>query len=156
METKFDIKIITPSTSVEEVIELSYLSGPSDKKHYKKLMLGFIANSIGSSPDLDKGIVYGLYKGKKLFASARIKQDEYTSSVVSIEYVAVKPEYKGQGLGTIFMKGLFHEIKKRWKKKVVMLATGDSKAFYEKVGMILFSELKGLDYPRYYMYKLLD
>lgn len=155
MKTKFDIKIITLKTSVNDIIELSYLSGPSETKRYVKLMLGFIANSLSSSPDLDKGIIYGLYKGGKLFASARIKQDEYTSSVVSIEYVAVKPEYKGQGLGTIFMKGLFNEIKKRWKKKVVMLATGESRGFYEKIGMKLFSELKGLDYPRYYMYKLL-
>ncbi len=155
MKTKFDVKIITPTTSIDEIVELSYLSGPSNKKNYKKLMLGFIANSLSVSPDLDKGIVYGLYKDGKLFASARIKQDEYTSSVVSIEYLAVKPEYKGKGLGTIFMKGLFCEIKKRWKKKVVMLATGESKVFYEKIGMKLFSELKGLDYPRYYMYKLL-
>jgi GNAT superfamily N-acetyltransferase len=148
------VRIITPTTPTKEIIALSYLSGPSSKKHYQKIMTGFIANSLSRSPDLDLGIVYGLYQGELLIASARIKQDEYTATAVSIEYVAVKPEYQGQGLGAIFMKGLFKEIKGTWKKKIAMLATGDERAFYEKVGMSLFSELKGKGgFSRFYMYK---
>ncbi len=154
--TDFEVKIITPETSVDEIIALSFLSGPSDEMHYKKIMLGFIANSLSTTPDLDRGIVYGLYKGEFLIASARIKQDEYTSCAVSIEYVAVKPEYRGQRFGERFMNGLFKEIQERWKKKLVMLATGESKGFYEKLGMKLLGELPGLEYPRFYMCKLLD
>ena len=156
METKLSVKIITSETSTDEIIELSVLSGPSNEEHYKKLMKGFIANSLSPFPDLDQGIVYGLYDGKKILASARIKQDEYTSTIVSIEYLAVKPSYKGQGFGTIFMMGLFKEIKERWGKKIAMLATGESKMFYEKTGMKIFGELKDkVGHTRFYMYKLL-
>ena len=156
MKTEFDIKIITAETLPEEIIELSLLSGPSDEEHYRKLMKGFIANSLSANPDLDLGIVYGLYDEENLIASARIKQDEYTHSAASIEYVAVKPEYRGQGMGTIFLHGLFKEIKEVWKKDVVMLSTGGERVFYEKAGMSLFGELKETSSsPRFYMYKLL-
>lgn len=156
MNTELEVRIITPETSVEEVIELSLLSGPSDEKHYRKLMAGFIANSLSTSPDIDLGIVYGLYNGEKLIVSARIKQDEYTASAASIEYVAVRPEYRGQGFGKIFLQGLFKEIKERYKKDAVMLATEDERGFYEKTGMSLFGELKRISgSPRFYMYKLI-
>ncbi len=156
MKTKLDIKIITTETSIEEIVELSILSGPSDEEHYKKLMNGFILNSLSSSPDLDLGIVYGLYDNEKLIASARIKQDEYTATAVSIEYVAVKPEYRGQGFGKLFLHGLFREIKERWNKDIAMLATGDEKAFYEKTGMNLLGDLVNKSgSSRFYMYKLL-
>ncbi|MEI8223793.1 MAG: GNAT family N-acetyltransferase [bacterium] len=151
------VKIIISTTPIEEIIELSYLSGPSDNKHYQKIMAGFIANSLSASPDLDLGIVYGLYEGENLIASARIKQDEYTSTAVSIEYVAVKPEYRGKGLGATFMKGLFKEIKERWGKKIVMLATGESRPFYDKIGMSLLGEMTNKDEgSRFYMYEWLD
>lgn len=151
---KFKTKIIITSTPAQEIIDLSYLSGPSNKKHYRKIMAGFIANSLSLSPDLDLGIVYGLYQGETLIASARIKQDEYTATAVSIEYVAVKPMYRGQGLGAIFMKGLFKEIREVYNKKIAMLATGDERVFYEKVGMSLLGEIKGeRGFSRFYMYK---
>ncbi len=154
--TDFEVKIMIPKTSVDEIIELSFLSGPSDEMHYKKIMLGFIANSLSAAPDHDLGIIYGLYKGEDLIASARIKQDEYTAPAVSIEYVAVKSEYRGQHLGEKFMQGIFKEIKELWNKKYAILATGESKGFYEKIGMQVLGELPGMQYPRYYMYKKLD
>ena len=153
-KSSLEIKIITPETSAGEIIELSLLSGPSDEAHYKKLMLGFIANSLSKECDLDKGIVYGLYSGNELVASTRLKQDEYTFDAVSIEYLAVKPEYQGQEYGTLFMQGLFKEIKETWNKELVILATSASKGFYEKIGMEIMGQIKfSEEYTRFYFYK---
>ena len=156
MNPEPETKIIDAETSVEEVIELSLLSGPSDEENYRKLMRGFIANSLSGDPDLDQGIVYCLYSGNEVIASARIKQDDYTFSAVSIEYVAVKPEHQGKGFGTIFLQGLFAEIQKRWNKKFAILATRDERAFYEKTGMSLLGELPDEPNPsRFYLFKQL-
>ena len=150
-----ELSIIKPETPVDEVLTLSVLSGPSDENHYRKIMLCFLANGLSKNPDLDQGIVYGLYQDGNLVVSARIKQEECTSSAVTIEYLAVKPEFRNQGLGTVFMEKLFQEIKTKWNKKIAILATGDSKGFYEKIGMKLLGKLEGLEDPRYYFYEVL-
>ncbi len=156
MKAHQEIKIITPETSAEEVISLSLLSDPSDQDNYRKIMLAFITNSLSDNPDLDLGVVYCLYAGDELLAATRIKQDDYTFAAVSIEYFAVKPEYQGKGFGKLFLQGLFQEIEKRWNKKYVILATTDSRGFYEKSGMSLLGELPtDSGHPRFYMYKQL-
>lgn len=134
-------RIINFDDSVNELLELSALSGSFDKKHYKKIMLGFIENSLGSNPDLDKGIVYGLWDKGILVASARIKQCEYIPSGASIEYVAVKSNERGRGFGKKFIEDLFKIIKKDWKKSFAILVTGKPKTFYEKLGMEIFGKL---------------
>ncbi|MDB4984755.1 MAG: Acetyltransferase domain [Patescibacteria group bacterium] len=151
-----ELSIIKPETSVDEVLTLSVLSGPTDEIYYKKIMLGFLANGLSEYPMLDLGIVYGLYQGETLIASARIKQEEATFPAVTIEYVAVKSELRGQGHGKTFMEKLFQEIKNRWGKNIAMLATGESKGFYERIGMKILGELGGLGYPRYYFYKVIE
>jgi len=154
IKSKLGVEVMRSDTSPEEILALSLLSGPDDEQHYRKIMLGFIANSVSSSPDLDKGIVYCLYKENELIASTRIKQDEYTSSAASIEYFAVQPQYQGQGFGKFFLESLFNKISEVWKKKFVMLATGESRAFYEKSGMKLLGKIENASgSERFYMYK---
>ena len=154
---KYKLKIIDEETSVEEVLNLSVLSGPSDVEHYRKIMREFISNSISKNPDIDKGIVYGFYDGKKLIASARIKQDEFTFTAMSIEYVAVKEELQGKGIGTLFFEALFDEIKSKWKKKIAVLATSErTHGFYKKLGMQVLGKMRnGWDIYRVYLYKWL-
>ena len=148
------VRIILPQTPSDEIIKLSLLSGPSDEGHYKNLMLGFIANSLSEHPDLDQGIVYGLYRGDEYIGSDRMKQDEYTFEAVSFEYLAIKPEYQGQGYGAFFMEELFKEVKNKWGKELVILATSASKGFYEKIGMEVMGKIKfSSDYTRVYMHK---
>jgi GNAT superfamily N-acetyltransferase len=153
-KTNLRVEIIRPSTPAEEIIALSLQSGPDDEDRYRKIMSGFIANSLAGTPDLELGIVYGLYDGDMLLASARIRQDDYTDDIVSIEYVAVRSDLHKQGLGRVFMQGLFAEVRGRWQKKGVMLATGDERVFYEKIGMTLFAQLpEEGGTMRSYMYK---
>jgi len=151
-----ELKIIPPESSVDDILNLSVLSGPSNKRHYKKIMLGFIANSISEEPDLDRGIVYGFYKNNDLIASARIKQDEYTSTAMSIEYIAVQEKLQRKGIGKLFMDALFKEIKEKWGKKLAMLATSKKQIFYEKIGMQTLGKIMKKDKTyRIFMYKWL-
>lgn len=153
MASAISVCIIRPQTSFEEVTELAKLSDPTNPDHFRWEMEQYYPNSLSSNPSLNTGILYGLYDRHELLAVARIKQDDYSFDVASIEYVAVKADRRREKLGTRLMKGLFEEISTRWEKNCAMLATVDRADFYFSIGMKVWGVYRPKDgSPRYHLY----
>lgn len=125
----YKLKILDVNTSIDEAINLCAEAGIADMGNFKRLMLRYIDNSWSLSPELDKGIVYGVYDGDALLAATRIKQDDYIYAAASIEFVAVKEEYRGKGIGRFLITSILDEIKDKYKKEMAVLATRDESKF---------------------------
>jgi ribosomal protein S18 acetylase RimI-like enzyme len=107
---------------------------------------------------LSEGICLTLKGGKEVVGVAFMVERQHDLDGVDIFNISVKKDYRSRGIGSLMMKLLFEEARKRDKKWAFVSTNEKIAVFYKKCGM---KELGRISKPRddmdrVYLYKKLD
>lgn len=83
-----------------------------------------------------KWILYGLYDDDgTLIGTSVLTEDIHAFDASAVDYVAVRKDLQGKGLGTFMIKEMLKETEKHSVLKALILSTSPDLLFYEKIGM---------------------
>lgn len=91
---------------------------------------------------VDSWVLYALYNDtNEIIGTITFSEDRHISGEAQVEYVAIRQDYQGKGVGRFLMQSAMKEAKTHSAAKHIVLATGDEGAFYEAIGMTYAGEV---------------
>lgn len=101
--------------------------------------------------NVDLWVLYALYNdSNEIIGTIALSEERHISGEVQVEYVAIRQDYQGKGLGQFLIQSVIKEAKAHSAAKHIVLATGAEGAFYEAIGMTFAGEVVVGDRHRHF------
>ena len=88
-------------------------------------------------------VLYALYDDMGAMAGTVVfAEDRHMSGSIQADYIAIRKDYRGKGLGKVLLDLSEKVIKEHSSADQILLSTVATKSFYEKMGMEIIGEIR--------------
>jgi len=112
---------------LQDKIDKGYKGRESSKSHLKSALYDW---RIEQNWDRDNCDVLTIDNKGFAFVTFTLRNPQYCC----LRHIVTLEEYRGQGIGTLLMKKIYHEIEKRGYVYIRLFSDKPSVGFYEKLG----------------------